>query len=177
MPEALPIFRYHPDPVGTGAIEPSDVICSLCGRARGARYTAGTYGESSPEVVCPWCIADGTAAAGGLFFNVAEDVPDGVFRAIVDEVAERTPGYATWQEDRWLFHCDDGAAFLGPVGHLQLLEHPDALDMLRVESRGFGLSPEAIEEQLSWLHVEGDATAYLFRCLHCGTHLAYSDVS
>ncbi|REJ66450.1 MAG: hypothetical protein DWQ31_14945 [Planctomycetota bacterium] len=32
---ALPVFKYHPDPLDTGAIAASDAICACCGQSRG----------------------------------------------------------------------------------------------------------------------------------------------
>ena len=32
---ALPTFRYHPDPVATGAVVESDVTCVVCEKQRG----------------------------------------------------------------------------------------------------------------------------------------------
>ena len=31
--------------------------------ARGYAYTAGFYAEEDVDAICPWCIADGSAAA------------------------------------------------------------------------------------------------------------------
>src|SRR5262245_61615527 len=60
--EPLPSFRYHPDPVASRSIEPSDAVCEACNLARGWRYVGSVYGPQDVEHVCPWCIADGTAA-------------------------------------------------------------------------------------------------------------------
>jgi uncharacterized protein CbrC (UPF0167 family) len=38
-------------------------------------------------------------------------------------------------------------------------------------------SPEQAQDYVRSLRADGDATGYLFRCLHCGTHLAYTDMS
>jgi len=60
----LPVFRYHPDPVATGAIVRSDVACACCGEATGFAYDGPWYATHDPDgVICPWCIADGRAAA------------------------------------------------------------------------------------------------------------------
>ena len=44
-----------------------------------------------------------------------------------------------------------------------------------IESPLARLSAEQIEEYLGNLDKGGSPTAYLFRCRHCGTDLAYSD--
>ncbi len=49
--------------------------------------------------------------------------------------------------------------------------------MLRGEQSGIGWTSEQIEGYIRSLHTDGDATAYLFKCRHCGKHLAYSDFS
>jgi uncharacterized protein CbrC (UPF0167 family) len=137
----LPEFRYHPDPRGTGVVVDSDAECLACGQARGVIYTGPVYAEEELEQsLCPWCIADGTAAEKfeaeftDVGFGVPEDVPD----SVTAELSERTPGFLGWQQEHWLYHCGDAAAFLGTK-----------------------------EEEGS--------TEYLFRCLHCGTALKYSD--
>src|SRR6266487_2219862 len=53
-----------PDPRGTGSVTESDARCQTCGAARGYIYTGPIYPiEELDQVLCPWCIADGTAAA------------------------------------------------------------------------------------------------------------------
>jgi uncharacterized protein CbrC (UPF0167 family) len=58
----LPVFRYHPDPLKSGSIVPSDAECRCCGKRRGYIYTGPVYAEADlDEALCPWCIADGSA--------------------------------------------------------------------------------------------------------------------
>jgi uncharacterized protein CbrC (UPF0167 family) len=52
----LPQFKYHPEPLTTGRIAPSDEVCEVPGRVRGYAYRAGTYGLRELTTVCPWCI-------------------------------------------------------------------------------------------------------------------------
>ncbi len=94
---------------------------------------------------------------------------------VVETITMRTPGFSGWQQERWMFHCSDGAAFLGPVGRRELQTYPDALEVLRHEHDEYGWPQEQVEEYLAALDKDGQPTAYLFRCRHCGTHLAYSD--
>jgi hypothetical protein len=165
---ALPEFPYHPDPVATGSVEPSTAECIVCGQARGHVYTGPVYAEDEHEGICPWCIADGSAAEQlDAEFTDVGDFPDGVPSEVVDAVARRTPGFSGWQQEHWLYHCDDGAAFLGRAGYDDVRDKPDALEALRQDE----IPPEALEA----LDREGETTAYLFRCRHCGTHLAYWD--
>lgn len=94
----LPTFKYHPDPVATGCIQPSDTMCVACKQARGFIYTGPVYSdEDLDDLLCPWCIADGTACEK---FDASFADPEGVggyglwlaiSHEIVDEVAYRTP--------------------------------------------------------------------------------------
>jgi uncharacterized protein CbrC (UPF0167 family) len=80
-----------------------------------------------------------------------------------------------WQQEHWLYHCGDAAAFLGRVGWAELQSHPDAVESLRQEHGADARPAEEVDEHLTALEKEGEATAYLFRCRHCGRQLAYSD--
>ncbi len=176
----FPSFPYHPDPRGTGVIVESDADCLACGQFRGFIYRGPVYSAHEEELadgLCPWCIADGTAAArfGAHFTDVGWGVPGDVPQPVIEEIATRTPGFMGWQSEHWLYHCADGAAFLGPAGRRELEAYPDALETLRHEHDEYGLSSAEVEEFLDGLDKDGDHTAYLFACRHCGTHLAYSD--
>lgn len=115
-----------------------------------------------------WCIADGSAAEqfDAEFTDVGWGVPPEVPDAVLQEVATRTPGFSGWQQEHWLYHCGDAAAFLGRVGWTGLQPHPDAIESLQQEQSA---------DALMALDVDGAATAYLFRCRHCGRHIAYAD--
>ncbi len=177
--DPLPSFAYHPDPVASGAIEKATRRCRCCGLDRGWVYVLGAYGpDDLRDAVCPWCIADGSAAAtfGVRFNDLAESqVPSSVPSTVVDTIEHRTPGFSGWQTERWLFHCDDGAALLGPMGWEAVEQHPDAEVTLRAQAMGMGLADEEVDAFIGSLDVDGDSTAYLFRCRHCGVHLAYAD--
>ncbi|UJB46280.1 CbrC family protein [Streptomyces sp. A1-5] len=174
--DSLPEFPYHPHPMTTGAVVASDILCVCCGRGRGYIYTGPVYAvDDLDDRLCPWCIADGSAAeqyeadfVGGL---IGDDVPVEVFMGI----AGRTPGFPGWQEPQWFFHCGDGAAFLGAVGAAELEDYPDAVEVLRQEASSWGWSAAQVEDYLNALDKDGQPTAYLFRCRACATHLAYSD--
>ena len=170
----LPEFRYFPDPVGAGVIVEDDAACDFCGAARGHIYVGSLYAVEE-YVTCPWCIADGSAAAtsDGEFTDV-EDVPPDIPAEVVDELAHRTPGFMGWQQERWLFHCGDAMAFLRPAGRKDLDPHPEAIAAVK-EEWPRPEDAERFEAYLDALDPAGGPTAYLFRCLHCGTHLAYSD--
>ena len=113
---SLPIFPYHPDPLATGSVVESEAACAACGRARGYLYGGPVFAEEE-QAFCPWCIADGTAAAAfdAEFTDVA-DAPADVPAEVLEAIAQRTPGFSGWQQERWLYHCGDGAAYLGSEG-------------------------------------------------------------
>ncbi|MEU7162445.1 CbrC family protein [Streptomyces chrestomyceticus] len=176
MTEQLPDFPYHPDPLATGSVIASDAVCIRCNRDRGYLYTGPVYTEADvDDGVCPWCIADGSAARqydAQFTGGPSDDIPDATWETL----STRTPGYSTWQGDGdWLVHCGDGAAFLGPVGARELAGYPDAVEALRQETAGWGGSADDVERYLAALDKDGWATAYLFRCRSCSVHLAYSD--
>jgi uncharacterized protein CbrC (UPF0167 family) len=129
------------------------------------------------EGLCPWCIADGRAASmfDAEFTDVAWRVPEDAPAEVTEAVLRRTPGFAGWQQERWLHHCGDAAEFHGAVGSSELAAFPDALEHLRSEVTGYGWSADDVVGYLQALSKDGQPTAYLFRCRHCGTHLAYSD--
>ena len=129
MSAPIPEFRYHPDPLKTGSVAASDAACRCCEQARGYIYCGPVYAEEELEKrgeICPWCIADGSAAA--RFDTVFVD-PEGigdcgrweaVSPTVAAEVSERTPGFSGWQQERWWTHCGDAAEFLGPAGRAEL---------------------------------------------------------
>ena len=118
----LPDFPYHPDPRASGAVVESDARCPACGRARGYVYTGPVFAvEELARQLCPWCIADGTAAEpfDAEFTDVGSHVPEDVPHWVLEQIARRTPGFSAWQQEHWLYHCGDGAAFEGIDDHGQ----------------------------------------------------------
>lgn len=181
MTESLPAFRYHPDPVGTGALVVSTQPCRCCGAARGFVSTLAPYGsEDLRDALCPWCIADGSAAAAfdAVFTVVPPSDPGvaGVAAAVVEEVTRRTPGFSGWSRERWLFCCGDATAYRGAVGWDELAEHPTAVEDVRRQAESWGFTGPDVTALVGSLDVDGASTAYLFCCLHCGTHHAYADL-
>jgi uncharacterized protein CbrC (UPF0167 family) len=178
-PAELPDFAYHPRPDLTGAVEAVDRVCTCCGSARGWVYVLGAYGpDDLRDALCPWCIADGSAAErfGVRFTDLGtSDAPSDVPAQVLDTIEHRTPGFSGWQQERWLFHCGDGAAFLGAVGWEALADLPDAEAAVRAQVTAWGWAPAEVEAFVGSLDVDGASTAYLFRCRHCATHLAYAD--
>jgi uncharacterized protein CbrC (UPF0167 family) len=177
MAEPLPTFRYYPDPVSDGTLVASDAVCSACGRARSWIATSLLYSAAVPDDArfCPWCIADGSAVSrfGGTFNQLAL----GATSEADAEVEQRTPNFETWQDWEWPVHCHDGMAYLGQPRAGELRRHADAFEALRTELRELPWAREgnAADEFIDTLDPEAGAVAYLFRCLHCGTHRAIWD--
>jgi uncharacterized protein CbrC (UPF0167 family) len=176
----LPRFRYHPDPVATGSVEKSAAVCRSCARARGYIYTGPAYGdEELTGAVCPWCIADGSAAAKfSVEFVDADGIGDygswgRVPSDVIAEITTRTPGFTGWQQERWWTHCGDGAEFIGVAGRAELESHwPDAIPAIRAELGG---TSDEWDYYYARLSKDGAPTAYVFRCRHCGLLGGYSD--
>ncbi|MGY5765219.1 CbrC family protein [Brachybacterium sp. DNPG3] len=177
--EELPVFRYHPDPVATGAITRTVLACAVCGRARGWRVAgvdldpaaggrrpgAGAGGPGAGGALCPWCLAAGVPEVPGLLVDVDPGASEESARAVV----RRTPGFSTWQGTRWLAHCGEAAAYRGTAGW----EDVEPLPAARAAIIADGWDPEVLVH----LRRDGDLVAYLFRCVRCGEDLAYADAS
>jgi uncharacterized protein CbrC (UPF0167 family) len=114
----LPTFKYHPDPLATGAVELNpDAPCLSCNRKRGYIYAGPAYSERFHYLsghLCPWCIADGSAAKqfGAVFTDTGTlDLS----AAICTELETRTPGFNSLQQESWLTCCEDAAAYRGTL--------------------------------------------------------------
>ncbi len=176
MSEELPGFPYHPDPLSTGAVVASGTTCVCCGRARGFIYAGPVYAvEELSHLLCPWCIADGSAAAKYDADFIGDPIGDDVPLEVVMSVDACTPGFSSWQHPQWFFHCGDGAAFMGAVGAAELVAFPDAREELRSEADAWGWSAEAVESYLGALDKDSQPTGYLFMCRTCGRYMAYAD--
>lgn len=177
----LPLFRYHPDPLDTRSIEPSDEVCIVCEQPRGYVYTSHAYAyKEYTKCICPWCIADGSAhhKLDVEFFDAVGvgggGQWDAVSQSIIEEITFRTPGFSGWQQEKWFTHCSDASAYLGRVGYEELESYGAmAIESIRDDS---GIADE--DEWLEFfetLDKESSPRAYLFRCLHCGAYGGYQD--
>lgn len=164
----LPVFRYHPDPVATGSVKPSDKTCRCCGQNRGYIYTASVYAlDELNEAICPFCIADGSAAKkfDATFSDSQPLHQAGVPQQVVDEVTRRTPGYASWQQEVWLSCCGDACEFHGDASRVELR----ALEGEALKGLLFEIEWSAAEWEAFVKHYEpgGNPAAYKFICRHC----------
>lgn len=175
----LPEFGYHPDPVATGAFERRSIECACCQRTSTWSYSIVPYARHNlRDRLCADCIADGSAAEKfQARFTVLDPatVPPGIDPAVIEELTTRTPGFAGWTQERWLFHCGDAAAFHGACGWEALEDLPELRQELLAETIRSGLELDDAEAFVGSLDVDGASTAYVFRCRHCHQWLAYTD--
>lgn len=178
MPTALPKFRFHPDPVLSGAVEPSTNTCGACGQVRGFAYTGPCYVEDDFDAeLCPWCIADGSAHRKfGVTFHEVEPGPD-IDEAVVDEIEERTPGLTSFNPVEWPTCCGAPMAYLEPVGHAEIrARHPDLQATLIPQLVAeMGIPRAEAQELFRSLHRDHSPCAHVFRCLTCPTSRAQID--
>lgn len=178
--EALPTFRYHPSPLRTGSVVQRSIRCVVCDEDRGYAYVGPAYSVEQIEEgsLCPWCIADGSAALT-LSAKFADAYSlGGLSTDIVEAVTMRTPGFDSWQQDLWQVHCNDACAFLDRVGKAELDSLPPEATTAALDALGdYGRSDAERLSVLSWLHRDGDLTGYLFQCVVCGDYRAFVDSS
>lgn len=178
--EPLPTFRYHPDPVASGSVESSSERCRCCKRARGAIYTGPVFAEKDlDDKLCPWCIADGSAAEKfGATFTDIESLDDGIPEAVAELLITRTPGVAHWQSGRWPACCGDACAFLAPMGIAEARAHRRELEgeLMGYIVHEMGISGGAASRLLQSLSRDHGPTLMLFRCLSCAREHPHLDM-
>jgi uncharacterized protein len=177
----LPTFKYHPEPIATGSVVASDKACCCCGERRGYIYVGPVYAiEDYHDCICSWCIADGSAHET-LDVTFTDEVGiggggrwDEVPEAVIEEVAYRTPGFCGWQQEQWWTHCGDAGQFLGAAGR-------EELERLGSEAIAAIRASTGLEDGPEWarffatLDKDGSPTAYVFRCVRCGSLGGYQD--
>ncbi|MBL8179807.1 MAG: CbrC family protein [Bryobacterales bacterium] len=168
---SLPRFRYHPDPLRSGSVGESPGACRCCGQTRGYIYRGPVYSDYDlDDSLCPWCIADGSAAARfDASFVDEEGLSTDASDALHDELLLRTPGYNSWQNEVWPMCCSDATAFIAPAGLTELRrDFPDWEEGLRNHILfAMKIPSRAATNLLESLHRDVGPTAYLFECLHC----------
>lgn len=178
MTEPLPAFRFHPDPVHSGSVERSPATCRVCARARGFVYTGPTYGDVDlTGAACPWCIADGSAHARfGVTFHELE-LPADAAPADVDELEQRTPGFATFNPFVWPVCCGAPAAYVEPAGIAEIRARHRELEgaLMGTIVHELGVSGGAAHRLLESLSRDAEPCAHVFACGACGTRFARVD--
>ena len=174
----LPSFRYFPDPLGNGCIVARDATCPCCGETRSHIYSGPIYAVENIHEVCPWCIADGSAARRwSASFNDTEGAADSVPPEVLREIDERTPGYSSWQGNRWLFAQDDAMVFVGEVDGKALLEDGDDGKIEACLAALREWDPNWPKESLAAVTPGDQPAIYLFRDRKSGTYAAYADMT
>ncbi len=96
-------------------------------------------------------------------------IPVDVLRDLV-----RSPGYVTWQGERWLFHCHRPMRYIGLWGKRDFTTLAADGD-----GRSFAVSAAQLpEEAWEYLSDQGGNSAilvYMFRCRACGDHRGHWD--
>lgn len=182
----LPHFKYHPNAYKLDVFKGSKKTCQCCNQARGYIYDKSVYAVDNIDALCPWCIADGSAAKkfDAEFIQDIEP-PNGDFTkaptldaAVIDELSHRTPGYVSWQGEYWLTHCSDGCEFHGDLQQNELLTLPEAtVNLFKQEHAYLFGSNETIVELNKNYFPAGDLALYKFVCRHCGFIRLHCDMS
>jgi uncharacterized protein CbrC (UPF0167 family) len=182
--DELPTFRLFADPVGEGAFVPTDEACELCGKVRGWTCVGASYGGvDEVETLCPWCVADGTAAARGYHFDDPTIYPvrDGSPQLPPEDAAEvegRTPEFTTWQGVNWQMCCGRACRYIGEAKAEDLKGRwagavEPIFGHMRAED---GWDDARIAEVVEAIG-RGDPAAYVFECVVCGKLHGFWDMS
>ncbi len=165
-------FRYHPDPLETGAFKnDKTVVCDCCGKETDVYYTGPFYSVEDVEQLCPECIQSGRASEkyDGEFQD-GESTDPVSDPAKLEELVCRTPGYCGWQQEYWPAHCDDYCAYLGYYDWKKLEKEGLAEEIEETYREDIcGVDFACAKEHLQW------DSGYLFQCLHCRKHFICID--
>lgn len=176
---ALPAFRYHPDPIASGSVVASAGACRCCAQPRGFLYVGPTYSEAALiDALCPWCIADGSAARRyDATFVDSEAFDADASEAARHVITECTPGFHSWQGEHWPSCCGEPAAFLAPAGADDIASRFSRLEgaLLSYIVYELGHSGTAATRLLQALARDHSPTAFIFQCLHCDNQPVYID--
>lgn len=90
---------------------------------------------------------------------------------LFDEIAFRTPSYASWQQQIWLIHCDEPCKFIGYADYKMLAPYFDEI-IEDIKNEGY-----SSDFALRYISKDGDAVGCLFQCVKCGKHRLHVDAS
>lgn len=165
-------FKYHPDPLGTGVFKNDKAVpCGCCGLVTDVYYDGWFYSSKldheTADNFCPKCISSGKAVERyGGEFQESDNVDNVSDPGKLDELLHRTPGSLDYQ-GYWVAHCGDYCAYVG------------ALDWGELEDRGLLEEiRETYREDIialdfeDFVHDFENDGVHLYRCLHCGKHIA-----
>ena len=101
----LPQFKYHPKPLETGAFEQDKTVeCDCCEQQTSVYYSGPFYCVDEVEHLCPWCIADGSAAE--KFAGSFQD--DASIEGVEFEYDEEDEFALAWYQDEETLMLVDG---------------------------------------------------------------------
>lgn len=187
--EELPRFHLFSDPLKEKSIVTSKAYCKardcetcacdICGRERDYYCDCGHVSDDpalDEITICPWCIADGTAASRGIRFNDATIYPDlgdtPQLSAADREVVEgRTPGFATWQQIGWRMCCGRACIYVGEANSSDLKGRWASAVPTLFESDGM----EEPGQQEVLTHIGEGIGVYIFQCQICGCFSGHWD--
>ena len=140
-------------------------------------YVGPIYSEDDVEEVYPWCIDNGKAASKwSACFNDVYNVPDGVPKHVIDIIGRKTPGYESWQGNRWLFSEHDALVFVAEVHGKKLLSEGDEAKINACRSALSELNFPS-DFDLSEVVIGGQPAIYLFHDRATGAYEAYADMT
>lgn len=143
-------------------------------------YTGPVYAQAKlSDALCPWCIASGAAHVKfAASFVDSEAFADDVPEEAQDEIMHRTPGFASWQTERWLSTEGLPAAFIEPAGIREIRARYPRLegDLMSFVVHELGVSGGAATRLLQSLDRDRGPTAYVFRCGKHDQFLGYIDL-
>jgi uncharacterized protein CbrC (UPF0167 family) len=170
----LPHFTYHPDPVATGMFISKEAVCPCCEKPTEIVYASQPYCVDEVEDLCPWCIADGSAAEKyeATFVDDLPLVEAELDEEIIEAVTCRTPGYISWQQEAWLTCCGDACEFHGDLEKAELAILPeDTISEFRDEHE---IDEELWKSLQAHYEPKGSPAIYKFVCRHCRkVHLGF----
>lgn len=172
--DSLPGFKYHPEPIKTGAFKIGEaVVCECCDKATNVFYSEPFFSVDEIEFLCPDCIKSGRAHEkfDGDFqdSHSYDKVSD---KEKLNELCTRTPGYCGWQQEYWPAHCDDFCAFIGYVGWNEIQQMGIEKEIEEDISKNSDYPISAVKQHLM---INGSMQGYLFRCLVCSKHRLHID--
>lgn len=169
MTENLPDFPYYADPLTDGCFEERAITCEVCGQHRKWAYIGGMYAENDPESICPWCVADGSAAAkfNGMFQDAS--FSNTATPESVNAVLTRTPTVAFWNPIHWPDHCGECCTYVGDV---QPDQHGDLLQLATIQQdlSSIGAQTRLTPEEVLNGSANGSLWLRLFNCRHCDAY-------
>ena len=165
-----------------GSIKRGKGVCEACGKARGWVYARPVFGEGdSQRTICPWCIADGAAAAElKITFNdpgIYPMLPGVAQLSSTDReaVESRTPGFETWQDHGWMMCCGRACVYLGEASAEDLAGRwAEAAPSIVAECEGW--SEDEKKDLIQNITKKQGPCAYVFECQVCRKLKGFWDI-